>query len=318
MKVINQGRFTLEKDGVAFYNTGSGISFLAKGDRAFVDVTSKTNSGFLYIIKNFDYENKEKIFIENHKKVEILLDKNKPIRVDLVKANEAADNTLIFGPVLCSGELLDIDENDKKFVKVYGDSSIAGYGILAHEGEANIYTNDGIENFCFRALYSLGFKFDIFAHSGWGLCFSEWTNPKTVGIEKFRDNISVFSDKKFPQITPDFLIISLGTNDVSFIDRNKEISKELIGKFEKSYENLIKKERGKNTEIPVLMVCGSLKENPPYFLVEKTYEKLSKKLPNIHLVNLPGDNSAISFHSYVSYHAKMAEILKEKIVQILS
>ena len=99
---------------------------------------------------------------------------------------------------------------------------------------------------------------------------------------------------------------------------NKENCEVLTEKFVKSYENLIKKERGKNLEIPVLMVYGSLKEDWVYPMIEKTYKYLSEKYPNIYIVKLPGDNSAIDNHSFVSYHSKMAEVLKEKIVQILS
>ena len=139
-----------------------------------------------------------------------------------------------------------------------------------------------------------------------------------VGIEKFEDKICVCSDTEFKQKTPDFLIISLGTNDYSFIAENPENSQELTGKFIKSYENLIIKERGNNPQIPVLMLYGSLKEENVYLLIEKTYQKLSEKLSNIHLLKLPGDNSAISNHSFVKFHKKTADVLGEKIVQILS
>ena len=105
---------------------------------------------------------------------------------------------------------------------------------------------------------------------------------------------------------------------MSYIVQNKENSQELTEKFIKSYENLIKKECGKNPEIPVLMVYGSLKEEFVYQLIEKTYKYLSEKYSNVYIVKLPGDNSAISFHSFVTYHKQMAEILNQKILSILS
>ena len=318
MKILNRGRYKLDKKGVKFFNTGSGISFCIQGKYAFITITSEKGPGYVYVIRDFDYENKEKILIENSKKIELFFDDNNKHFVDIVKANEAADNFMIFGPLFAQGLLIDIEENNKKFIKVYGDSTIAGYGILAHDGEANYLTNDGVEDFCFRALYTGGFNYDIFAASGWGLTFSMYTDPKTVGIEKFRDKLTINSNEKWRGKTPDFLIISLGTNDMSFIAENHEKTQELTEKFIKSYENLIKKERTKNPEIPVLMVYGSLLEEHVYSLIEKTHDYLSKKLPNIHLLKLPGDNTAISYHSFVTTHAKMAEILKEKIVSILS
>ena len=318
MKVINRGRYTVEKEGTKFYNTGSGISFCVKGGKTSVQIITEKGPGYVYVIRDFDYENREKILVENKKEIKIFFEDNNPHFVDLVKANEAADNYMIFGPVSSSSELLEIDEKGKKYFKVYGDSSIAGYGILSHQGKPDYLNNDGVENFCFRTLYSLGVDYDIFSASGWGITFSAWTDPKTVGIEKFRDKICINSDVNWNRKTPDFLIISLGTNDMSFMVENKENCEVLTEKFVKSYENLIKKERGKNLEIPVLMVYGSLKEDWVYPMIEKTYKYLSEKYPNIYIVKLPGDNSAIDNHSFVSYHPKMAEVLKEKIVQILS
>lgn len=318
MKVIPRGRYKFDKNGLKFFNPGSGISFGAKARHIFVNVMSEKKPAFVYLIKDFNYEKKEKILVADTRKIDIFFDDDKVHFVDLVKANEAADNFIIIGPVFSNGYLIDIDEKDKKFVQVYGDSSIAGYGILSHDGIADFDTNDGVENFCFRALYSLGFDYDIFAASGWGITFSAYTDPKTVGIEKFQDKITINSKEKWNGKTPDFLIISLGTNDMSFILENPQNSQELMEKFIKSYENLIKKEREKNPQIPVLMVYGSLKEEFVYNLIEKTYQEVSKKLGNIHIIKLDGDNSAISFHSYVSYHKEMAEDLKKKIVQILS
>lgn len=317
MKIINRGRYTIEKEGTKFYNTGSGLSFRVKGGNTSLTITSQKGPGYVYLIRDFDYEKKEKILIENKKEISIFFKDNNPHFVDVVKANEPADNYMIFGPVSTSGELIEMDEKNKKFVKVYGDSSIAGYGILAHDGEPNYLTNDGVENFCFRALYSLGFEYDIFVASGWGITFSAWTDPKTVGIEKFRDKICINSDVVWNGKTPDLLIISLGTNDFSYIFENKEKTQELTEKFIKSYENLINLERQKNREIPILMVYGSLSEDWVYPLIEKTHKYLSEKYQNIHIVKLPGDNSAIANHSYVTYQKKMAEIFEEKIVEIL-
>ena len=311
------GRYVQDGQTIKLFNVCSTVSILAKGRSISFGITSRVRSGYYYIIKDKDYANKKKCFLECDKSIYQIhyLNDDKPHIFDIVKANESMDNTLEIFNIEYDGEIL--KQDDKKLVQVYGDSSIAGFGILAHEGEADIHTNDGVENFCFRALYSLGFDYDIFAASGWGLTFSLYTSPMNVGIEKFRDKICVCSDTEFKQKTPDFLMVSLGTNDYAFISENPENSQELTGKFIKSYENLIIKERGNNPQIPVLMLYGSLKEENVYSLIEKTYQKLSEKLSNIYLLKLPGDNSAISHHSYVTYHKEMEHVLKEKISIIL-
>ena len=317
MRITPHGRYTTKHNELKFYNTGSGVSFSLFNNKVSFEIESKNNAGFIYIIHDFDYEHKEKVFIENKKRFDFSFIDNQIHNIDLIKANEAIDNYLIIKLISNNNESIEIEESNKKFVKVYGDSTIAGYGILSHDGEANIFTNDGVEDFCFRSLYSLGFDYDIFAASGWGLTFSIYTCPMTVGIENFQDKICVNSNINWNGKSPDLLIISLGTNDFSFIQANDQNSEDLTIKFIKSYENFIKKEREKNPEIPVLMLYGSVKEENVYPLIKKTYSELSKKLKNIHLLKLSGDNSGLSNHSFYTFHKKMSEELSQKLKKLI-
>lgn len=312
--VIIHGRYQESSGKIKLFNTASGISLLVKGSIS-IDISFEKKPGYFYVIKDFDYENKTKCFVKDNETITINFDDKKPHHIDLVKANEAMDNFLVINKI--RGELLENQNRQNKFIKVYGDSTIAGYGILAKTGEPDIDTNDGVVDFCYRAIYSLNYDYDIFAASGWGLIFSSYTSPKEIGINRYMDALCVCSNEKFKTKTPDLLIISLGTNDNAYIEENKDKKEELIKVFIDSYEKLILKERENSSNLPVLMVYGSLKEENVYPLIEKTYEELTKKYSNIYIVKLSGDNSGLSNHSYLSYHEKMAEELKEKIKGIL-
>lgn len=315
--VILRGRYKIEDNKISFFNTGSGIFLKAKGNSLKIHVRMLSSSGYIAIIRNKNYEKKEKIFVENNKIISLSLNSNSFEFIDIIKVNEATKNTLVIEKIECDGILEKIDQSKEKLVKVYGDSSIAGFGILSHDGEENVHNSDGVEDFCFRALYSLGVDYDIFCASGWGLTFSEYTDPKTVGIEKFKDNLCVNSREKWCGKKCDLLIISLGTNDNAFIEANPLTKDEKIQKFILRYKKIIEDERKVNKDLPVIMIYGSLKEENVYYLIEKTYKELSKILSKICLVKLDGDNSAISNHSYVKYHKKMAQNLAIKIKEIL-
>ena len=315
--MLIRGRYKTINGFLQFFNVGSGVSLCVQGKSITFDIKPIVQSCFVYVIKDFDFSQKVKYFIDEDIDLTIPLGDDKPHYIDLVKADEATANSLVIRDIKINGKILKYAEKPKKFVKVYGDSTIAGYGILAHDGEAGIDTNDGVEDFCFRALFDLKYDFDLFAASGWGLTFSSYTNPKEIGIEKYRENLCVNSNEKWTSKRPDLLIISLGTNDFAYIEENTQQKADLTQKFIDSYANLIKKERKNFPELPVLMVYGTLKEENVYPLIENTYEELSKKIANIYIVKLPGDNSALSNHSYVSYHKKMADILKEKILSII-
>ena len=315
--MLIRGRYKTINGFLQFFNVGSGVSLCVQGRSITFDIKPIVKSCFVYIIKDFDYNQKVKYFIDEDIDLTIPLGDDEPHFIDLVKANESLDNSLVIRDIRINGKVLKYTEKPKKFVKVYGDSSIAGYGILAHTGIADIDTNDGVEDFCFRALYNLGFNFDLFAASGWGLTFSPYTEPTEIGIEKYVNNLCVKSNEKWFGENPDLLIISLGTNDSAYINENKDKKEELENRFISSYEKLIENERKNNPNLPIIMIYGTLLEESVYPLIEKTHKHLSKVFRNIFLLKLPGDNTGIASHCYVSYHKEIAKALKEKIVTIL-
>ena len=315
--LLLRGRYKKEQGNIQFFNTGSGVSLYVKARSVTLELSTLKKSCFIYVIIDHDYSKKKKYYVDVKAFIKLNLPDENPHYLDVIKANESMDNTLVLHNIKIEGKSLKFPENHRKFVKVYGDSTIAGYGILGHEGVPDIDTNDGVEDFCFRALYELDLDFDIFAASGWGLTFSAYTSPKEIGIEKYIENLCVNSNERWVSKKADLLIISLGTNDVSCIEENIESKEELTSRFIDSFAKLIEKERKNNKDFPVLIVYGSLKEEQAYWLIEKTFDELTKKMTNIYIVKLPGDNTGLSNHSYVSYHENMAKVLEEKIVSII-
>ena len=201
----------------------------------------------------------------------------------------------------------------KKKVVVYGDSTIAGFGILAHSGDASIDNCDSVEDFCFQALYELNYDFDIVSASGHGLAFSPYTYPMDAGIIDYYDKLKVHSVKPWNGTKNDLLIISLGTNDNAFIQEHIEKKDELVGLFKINYKKLIDSEVSKNPDIKILMIYGTLTEVSAYPLIEETYQYLKPLYNNLYIHRFNGDCSAISNHAFVDVHKAMAEELKNII-----
>ena len=318
-KLFFRGRCEKHGKTGVFFNTGSGVSLFVKGSVVVFELSSLNKPCFVYIIKDFDYYQKEKHLISNEGRVVVKLEEGKITHLDLVKSNEAIDNTLVLRNIIIDGKILKYREKPKKFIKVYGDSTVAGYGILEHQGVPDYDTSDGVEDFCFRALYSLKVDYDIFSGSGWGLTFSPYTNPMDEGIEKYQDYMCVKSEEKWSnKRRADLLLMSLGTNDFSYINQSTLNKEELEAHFIDSYRRFVEKERKFNPNVPVLMVYGTLKEDCVYPLIEKTCNELSKVFDNIYIVKLHGNNDGIDFHCHVSHHKEMAEVLAVKIHSILN
>lgn len=311
------GRYSVNNNHYRFYNGGSGFSFRIKGTGFSLLFNSKPINGYFYVIIDFDYQNKTKVLI-NEKPYSFSFKDNKEHYVDIIKANEANDNALELADLQVDGELLDYNHTYEKRVKIYGDSTIAGFGILEKTGGASIHNCDSVRDFCYHALYELNMEMNILSASGYGLVFSAYTCPKNIGIIDYIDKVAVSSNIDWEDKDKyDLLIISLGCNDQSYIKEEKNHKKENILKFKEKYQQLIDQEIKKNKDIKILMIYGTLNEKDAYYLNEETYDYLKNMYKNLYIHKFNGDSSAISNHAYVDHHDVMAKELKTVIKKIL-
>ena len=315
-KIKLNGRYSY-KDGFYYiYNGGSGFSFKMKGKSFSLLFDSNPVDSYFYVIIDRDYNNKQK-YLTSKKELTIHLD-GETHYVDIVKANEAIDVTLKLLDLSIDGELLDYDNHYSFRVKVIGDSTIAGYGILQHNGEGNIHNSDAVLDFCYHALYENNADVDVLSASGWGLTFSIYTCPQNMGIIDYIDKVAMGkNDDWLDNSKYDLLILSVGTNDNSYIQSNPSLKQERINEYIENYKALLNKEIATNKDIKILMVYGTLKEEDAYYLSEETYKCLKPFYKNLFVHKFNGDNSGISNHAYVTAHDKMAAELKEVIKSLL-
>ena len=315
-KIKINGRYLL-KDGFYYiFNGGSGLSFKMKGNSFTIRFNSCPVDSYFYVVIDRDFTNKEK-HLTSKNGTTICLDGNIHY-VDIVKANEANDVVLKLLNLSIDGELMDYDHDYSYRVKVIGDSTIAGYGILKHDGVGNIETSDSVLDFAYQALYEINAYVDAFSASGWGLVFSIYTCPQRMGIIDYIDKVATNkNDDWIDNSKFDLLIISVGTNDNSYIQSDITLKEERIKEYIDKYKTLIDKNIAINKDIKVLMVYGTLNEKAAYYLNEETYKCLKPLYKNLYIYKFNGDNSAISNHAYVTAHKQMAEELKAVINDIL-
>ena len=316
-KIKINGRYLL-KDGFYYiFNGGSGLSFKMKGSSASICFDSCPIDGYFYVIIDHDYQNKKKYKTSKNKTI-INLDEGIHY-IDIIKANEANDNVLKLLDLSIDGELLDYDYHYSFRVKVIGDSTIAGYGILEHDGTGNIENSDSVLDFSYQALYVNKADVDVFSASGWGLAFSIYTCPQRVGIIDYIDKVATNKNNDWIDNSKyDLLIVSVGTNDNSFIQLDPVLKEERLKEYIAKYKQLLDKEIAINPDIKILMVYGTLNEVDAYYVSEETYKCLKPLYKNLYIHKFKGDNSAISNHAYVSAHETMAEELKGILKELLA
>ena len=317
-KIKINGRY-INKDGFYyFFNGGSGFSFKMKGKSFSLCFDSNPIDSYFYIIIDRDFSHKQK-FKTSKENIVINLKDDKPHYIDVVKANEAIDVVLKLLDLSIDGELLDYDHNYSYRVRVVGDSTIAGYGILKHDGEGNIENSDAVLDFCYRALYENNIDVDVFSASGWGLAFSIYTCPQHTGIIDYIDKVAVGkNDEWIDNSKYDLLILSVGTNDNSYIQSDSSLKDSRIKEYIFKYKALIDKNIAQNKDIKILMVYGTLNEEDAYYLSEETYKCLKPLYNNLFIHKFNGDNTGVSNHAYLTAHEKMAEELKSVVKDLFA
>ena len=311
------GRYALIDNYYRFFNGGTGFSFKMKGTGFSITLSCGADEGYFYIIVDHDYASKVKKEVTG-KPIEFSFNKEGIHFVDIIKVNETVHNTLTLIDLDIHGEQLDFDYHYFKKVKVYGDSTIAGYGLLAHDGPGSVHNSDAVRDFCFHALYELNADMDIFSAAGWGLTFSIYTVPNNVGIIDYIDKCAIYKSNVWKDESGcDLLIVSVGTNDHSYIQEGLISREEGVDQFVNKYQELIESEIRYNKDLKILIVYGTLLEEETYYLNEEVYKRLKPIYPNLYIHKFHGDNTGISHHAYIDQHDKMSEELKAVIKEIL-
>ena len=309
------GRYFIKNQELHLFNCGSGIAFKMKGKSFTLLIDSVPSNGYYYVIIDRNYQNKVKC---NEKRYKYSFKDDNAHLVDIVKVNEANNNALVIKDLKVDGELLEYDHRYDKRVMVYGDSTAAGFGILSHD-VASIHTSDGVRDFIYHALYELNYDMDIFSASGYGLAFSIYTRPQYLGVYDYFNKVAICKSEPWDiNQKIDLLIVSLGTNDESYIEDDLNKKEERINEFKQKYKALIEAHVKNNLDLKILMIYGTLKEENVYYLIEETYVYLKQSFNNLYIHKFNGNNTAVSHHAYITAHEKMAGELKELINNLLN
>ena len=108
------GRFLIKDDHFYFFNGGSGFAFKMDGNSFSVSLASRPIQGYFYIVIDRDFNNKIKVNTSVGT-FKYSFKERKMHYIDIIKANEANDNTFELVDLKVDGLLLKYDHvYDKK------------------------------------------------------------------------------------------------------------------------------------------------------------------------------------------------------------
>lgn len=345
VKLIGRNFYEKNKDVVMMPHAGSGFTVRFKGTSLKADLyatNSMTNwkRPYISVIVDGNYDNPTILSLHTKNTEGLTLVEGLSYgehEVTVIKRSESLDSFYGVSKVYSDGKLLDRDDKER-FIEIIGDSTIAGYGnetkYVNGKYEDKTSANSNImKTFGYITANKLNADYSIVCASGWGLTGSIWTTPQTVNLfETYRRYYATYDDITKKHVysndyynfsegrKADVVIISVGTNDLYYIEdgykQSNEIGSQRKQDFIDKYKELVEMITSMYEGVEIFMVYGAMGEIRMYSTVESAYKNINKTLSNVHLVKLNGDQKAIDYHPSAKSHEEMATVLIDEIKKI--
>lgn len=189
------------------------------------------------------------------------------LRVRIVKLSEAQESSLGIASVETDGEILPEPEKPLK-IEFVGDSITCAYGVEGNlDTPYSTATENALLSYAALAANALNADYQLTAYSGYGIV-SAYTEDGTIDRERlvpsYYDRVG-FSRARLPggaavqdfkwdfsAFEPDFVVINLGTNDMSYCLDDAEKARD----YTRAYVDFLKLVRKRNPRARILCLLG--------------------------------------------------------------
>lgn len=233
----------------------------------------------------------------------LLLSGERGIRcIRMVKINEKVRGTIRVRSIEIDGEIIHNPENKKERIEFLGDSLTAGSDLVTHGKNDEEFTEaqDCTKSYAYVAAQRLQADISILARSGLRTSDRDWllNQPKYWMDEQ-----------------PDIVVIGLGTNDQSQLEKGLRTPAEQ----EELVRLMLERVREKYSCATIVWAYGLMLtalEDTYDHLISRPVKKFAEKDGNTYFCMLPKENGGNGSHSSPKGHKIAGEVLAEKIMEI--
>lgn len=157
---------------------------------------------------------------------------------EIVKLTESTNNSFAVISVETDGVFLPKEEKTGLKLEFIGDSVTTGFGVLAKEtyGEYKTKEQDFTKAFPYLTAKALSAAYCVTAAGGWPIYKSKYA---PYAIPDYYENVDLLRNEEkwdFSAYTPDVVVVTLGTNDFSYLadlrgEKEEEERKEVLSHF---------------------------------------------------------------------------------------
>ncbi len=332
------GRTYTDGDGTVWLShSASALEFTFTGTKASVtvceDIVYGAGSEPRFAVYVNDERVEDVLLKEKEKTIDFYsVDSAKETKVKIIKLSEAANS--IFGVKSVSANTTNLVPTAKKALKIefIGDSITCGYGVddEVKENHFSTATEDATRAYAYKTAMNLDADYSLVSFSGHGIISGYTsTNEKQAEqivpnfYEKVARNYSgskiVENDWDFSRFTPDVIVINLGTNDNSYVKKDKEKEKE----YEAGYIEFLKQVRAKNPDALIVCTLGVM-GNELFFAMRRAANQYKEETGDTKVESMlfttqtASDGYAADWHPTEKTHTKAATRLTTTLEELLA
>ena len=221
----------------------------------------------------------------------------------LLKQTESMNSCTVLNNLEFKGYLSERPKDRRFYIEFIGDSLTSGYGILCDnstpDGGSAIY-KDATKTFAFLTAETLKADYSLVSCTGIGVAagFRDFTMDAFYPVTSYyRDQNQLYTSK----ITPDAVVINLGTND-----RSNQASESNFHTKAEALLAQVRKLHGEN--VPIVWVLN--KSNGSFnLIIEQTLAELGGENAKLYTVEINLDSLGGGSHPSAASHATQAETL---------
>ena len=209
------------RDGRLFLNhSGASLQGVFTGESLFLDVSSEAaeKGRNAYIRVTIDGRTRRVRLPIGEKTLRYTLPAGKHA-FEVIKLTETANNTFAIGAVEADGDFEKPQDDHTLRIEFIGDSISTGFGVLAPHavGEYKTKEQDVTKAFPYLVSRALNASYNVIAAGGWPVYKSKYADS---AIPDYYDNVDLVRVKEpwdFASFVPDVTVVTLGTNDHSYL-----------------------------------------------------------------------------------------------------
>ena len=314
-KYKTQGRTILQNDVLMMHYPATGIEFNAycSGDVSVTfnvtSLASETAGCYFTVIVDGVTMNRETCHITKTGDVTIKIAEGLEVgnhTFKLYRQNEITHANLGVKSIDLSGEVLDAPANSDTYIEFVGASQWGGWGNLADstiaKDEASSATyQDATQGLTYLTAQKQNADWSVVSVGGIG---AYWCNLG-YSMNTAYDYFGYYNDKAtlydYPR-QPDYVVIGLGTNDVSKAEENGKTEEDIY----EAFNYFIRLMRIKNPNAKIIWVHGMMTDAVDKY-VEKAVEDLGGAAYGVYNVKVTQNNDGGSSHPSAEGHAVIAE-----------